>query len=78
MGYPLGVNETTENAPWNVIEIEREVEITLKCVVSTTISSKKSKEEENIIIEQLVKDRVQHINVIHGFDDIEVNKIEIL
>ena len=36
--YPPGVTDNTFGSPWNEIEIEKEVEITIKCVVSTSIS----------------------------------------
>lgn len=78
--YPPGVNDNTYGAPWNVIEIEKEVEITLKCVVSTTISGPRAlnNEDEDNIIRQEIEDKINGFNYIYGIDDVELINIEIL
>ena len=78
--YPPGVTDNTFDAPWNEIEIEKEVEITIKCVVSTSISGpqKLTEEEENEIIESITKSRFKELEIIDGIYYPEIININII
>lgn len=78
--YPPGVTDNTFDAPWNEIEIEKEVEITIKCVVSTLISGlqKLTEEEENEIIESITKSRFKELEIIDGIYNPEIININII
>ena len=78
--YPPGVTDNTFGSPWNEIEIEKEVEITIKCVVSTLISGlqKLNEEEENEIIESITKSRFKELEIIDGIYNPEIININII
>ena len=78
--YPPGVTNSTFGAPWNEIEIEREVEVTIKCVISTSVSGpqKLSNEEENEIIKSMTKSRFEELEIIDGIYNPEIININIL
>ena len=77
--YPSGISESTYGAPWNVIEIEKEVEITLKCVVSTTISGPRvlTVDDEHEIISELIESTAttsaQPKLALYAIEQLEVN-----
>ena len=78
--YPPGVSDSSFGAPWNDIEIEREVEVTIKCVISTSVSGPQELtiEEENEIIESITKDRFKELEIIEGIYNPEIININIL
>ena len=78
--YPPGVSDSSFGAPWNELEIEREVEVTIKCVISTSVSGpqKLSNEEENEIIESITKSRFEELEIIDGIYNPEIININIL
>lgn len=78
--YPPGVSENSYGAPWNDIEIEREVEVTIKCVISTSIPGPQvlTTEEENEIIESITKSRFEELEIIDGIYYPEITNITIL
>ena len=78
--YPLGVNDSSFGAPWNDIEIEKEVEVTIKCVISTSISGPQelSIEEENEIIKSITKSRFEELEIIDGIYNPEIININII
>lgn len=78
--YPPGVSDFSFGAPWNEIEIEKEVEITIKCVVSTSVSGpqKLSIEEKDEIIESITKSRFKELEIIDGIYYPEIINITIL
>ena len=78
--YLPSVTDNTFDALWNEIEIEKEVEITIKCVVSTSISEpqKLTKEEENKIIESITKSRFKKLEIIDGIYNPEIINITVL
>ena len=78
--YPPGVTDNTFDAPWNEIDIEKEVEITIKCVVSTSISGlqKLTEEDENEIIESITKSRFKELEIIDGIYYPKIINITIL
>ena len=78
--YPPGVTDNTFDAPWNEIEIEKEVEVTIKCVISTSVSGpqKLSNEEENEIIESITKSRFKELEIIDGIYNPEIININII
>ena len=78
--YPPGVSDSSFDAPWNELEIEREVEVTIKCVISTSISGpqKLSIEEENEIIKSITKSRFEELEIIDGIYNPEIININIV
>ena len=78
--YPPGVSDFSFGAPWNELEIEREVEVTIKCVVSTSVSGpqKLTEEEENEIIESITKSRFKELEIIDGVYNPEIININII
>ena len=78
--YPPGVSENTYSAPWNDIDIEKEVEVTIKCVISTSIPGPQvlTMEEENEIIEFITKSRFEELEIIDGIYYPEIINITIL
>ena len=78
--YPPGVSDFSFGAPWNELEIEREVEVTIKCVVSTSVSGpqKLSIEEEDEIIESITKSRFKELEIIDGIYYPEIININII
>ena len=78
--YPPGVSDSSFGAPWNDIEIEREVEVTIKCVISTSVSGPQELtiEEENEIIESITKDRFKELEIIEGIYNPEIININII
>ena len=78
--YPPGVSDSSFGAPWNELEIEREVEVTIKCVISTSISGsqKLSIEEEDEIIKSITKSRFEELEIIDGIYNPEIININIL
>ena len=78
--YPPGVSDSSFGAPWNELEIEREVEVTIKCVISTSISGpqKLSIEEENEIIKSITKSRFEELEIIDGIYNSEIININIV
>ena len=78
--YPPGVSDSSFDAPWNELEIEREVEVTIKCVISTSISGpqKLSIEEENEIIKSITKSRFEELEIIDGIYNSEIININIV
>lgn len=78
--YPPGVSDFSFGAPWNDIEIEREVEVTIKCVISTSVSGpqKLSIEEEDEIIESITKSRFKELEIIDGIYYPEIININII
>lgn len=76
MNYPLGVSDNTYGAPWNDIEIEKEIEITLNCVVSFSFLGPQK------ITDEMIKERI-NIEIKEGFNspdlfDIKIKNIDIL
>ena len=78
--YPPGVSDSSFDAPWNELEIEREVEVTIKCVISTSVSGsqKLSIEEENEIIKSITKSRFEELEIIDGIYNSEIININIV
>ena len=78
--YPPGVSDSSFGAPWNELEIEKEVEITIKCVVSTSISGnqKLNNEEEDEIIKSITKSRFEELEIIDGIYNPEIIDINVL
>ena len=78
--YPPGVSDFSFGAPWNELEIEREVEVTIKCVVSTSVSGpqKLSIEEEDEIIESITKSKFKELEIIDGVYNPEIININII
>ena len=78
--YPPGVSDSSFGAPWNELEIEREVKVTIKCVISTSISGpqKLSIEEEDEIIKSITKSRFEELEIIEGIYNPEIININIL
>ena len=78
--YPPGVSDFSFGAPRNEIEIEKEVEITIKCVVSTSVSGpqKLSNEEEDEIIKSITKSRFEELKIIDGIYNPEIININII
>ena len=78
--YPSRVNNSSFGAPWNDIEIEKEVEVTIKCVISTSIPGPQvlTNEEENEIIESITKSRFEELEIIDGIYNPEIININII
>lgn len=78
--YPLGVSDSSFGAPWNDIEIEKEVEVTLKCVISTSIPGPRriTEEEKEEIIESICRDRLKEIDIIDGIDCVDIVNVKVL
>lgn len=78
--YPPGVSDFSFDAPWNELEIEREVEVTIKCVISTSVSGpqKLSNEEEDEIIESITRNRFEELETIDGIYNPEIININII
>ena len=78
--YPPGVSENTYGAPWNDIEIEKQVEVTIKCVISTSISGPQylTEYEKNEIIESITKSRFKELEIIDGIYYPEIININII
>ena len=78
--YPPGVNSFSFGAPWNDIEIEKEVEVILNCVISTTIPGPRriTEVEKEEIIESICRDRLKEIDVIDGIDYVDIVNVKVL
>lgn len=71
--YPPGISDSTYGAPWNNVEEEREVTITLKAVIGTSFPGPSQYSEEEILesIKQIVEEDLKKTS-----EDYEIVSIE--
>lgn len=71
--YPPGVSDSTYGAPWNDVEIEREVVIVLKTTMSVSFPGPDDIDDDTILesIKEVIKEDLQKTS-----EDYEIESVE--
>lgn len=75
--YPPGVSDSTYGAPWNDVEIEKEVTITLKSFITTSFPGPAQIEDSQVLesIKEIVKEDLKKTSEDYEIIDIEVENV---
>lgn len=76
--YPPGVSDSTYGAPWNNVEEEREVTITLKAVISTSFPGPSQYSEEKVLesIKKIIEEDFKKTSEDYEIIDIESEELK--
>ena len=76
--YPPGVSDSTYGAPWNDVEEEREVTITLKVITSVSFPGPSQPSEEEVLesIKKIVEEDLKKTSEDYEIVDIESEELK--